>query len=149
MPAAGPGRVPGDRRRPRGGVFRFGCAVRKQKAARASASGAVESRGVVSDGWALDLGWWISVVELPVMAGLFWLVMRARAEAAEETARVRAEAERSGRHLRDALAAFKLEVAKTYASVSYLKDVDARLSRKLETIEEKLDALLVGRARDR
>lgn len=97
----------------------------------------------------MDLGWWIGVVELPVMGGLFWLVMRVRAEAAEETARVRAEAERSGRHLRDGLAGFKLEVAKSYASVAYLKDVDARLSRKLETIEEKLDALLVGRARER
>ena len=48
-------------------------------------------------------------------------------------------------NIRTSLDAYKLEVAKSYASIDYLKDVDRRLSRHLETIEEKLDALLIGR----
>ncbi|MDQ1080416.1 hypothetical protein [Pseudoroseomonas cervicalis] len=41
---------------------------------------------------------------------------------------------------RDELAAFKLEVARTYVPLSLIRDVDQRLSRQLLRIEEKLDA---------
>lgn len=41
---------------------------------------------------------------------------------------------------REDLAAFKLEVARTYVPLSLIRDVDQRLSRQLLRIEEKLDA---------
>lgn len=41
---------------------------------------------------------------------------------------------------RDELAAFKLEVARTYVPLSLIRDVDQRLSQQLLRIEEKLDA---------
>lgn len=41
---------------------------------------------------------------------------------------------------REALATYKLEVARGYVSVGYLKDVDQRLTERLIRIEAKLDA---------
>lgn len=41
--------------------------------------------------------------------------------------------------LREALSAFKLEVAKSYASVSDLRDLETRLVSHLLRIEAKLD----------
>lgn len=41
---------------------------------------------------------------------------------------------------REALAAYKLEVAGGYVSVGYLKDVDQRLTERLIRTEAKLDA---------
>jgi hypothetical protein len=43
------------------------------------------------------------------------------------------------RWLRDNLAAYKLEVAKNYASITYLKEVERRLTGHLIRIEDKLD----------
>lgn len=82
-----------------------------------------------------DFMWWLTAVQLPVLAGLFRLVQqgRARTEAVE-----RATAERMGR-LREDLAAYKLDVARTYASLSYLKEVETRLTDHLVRIEAKLD----------
>lgn len=40
---------------------------------------------------------------------------------------------------RDELAAFKLEVARTYVPLSLIRDLDSRLSLHLVRIEEKLD----------
>ena len=40
---------------------------------------------------------------------------------------------------RESLSAFKLEVAKSYASMACLKDVEIRLTRHLQRIEDKLD----------
>ena len=40
---------------------------------------------------------------------------------------------------REALAAYKLEVAKSYATTGYLKDVEQRLTEHLVRIEGKLD----------
>ena len=41
--------------------------------------------------------------------------------------------------LNDKLALYKLEVAQRYASVTYLKDVETRLTNYLIRIERKLD----------
>ena len=46
-------------------------------------------------------------------------------------------------NLKDALADFKLHVARNYVSVNYLKDVENRLTDHLLRIEKKLDG--VGR----
>lgn len=88
----------------------------------------------------LDLAWWITAVELPVMGGLFWLIARLRrdAESALETLRSRAESAQA--QVRESLAAYKLEVAKTYVSFATLKDVEQRLTGHLLRIEDKLES---------
>lgn len=93
----------------------------------------------------LDLVWWISAVELPALAGLFWLIWRARRDAAEAMVDLRHDSEVAVSHLRETLAAYKLEVAKTYASIPYLKEVERRLTGHLIRIEDKLDGVRGGR----
>lgn len=65
-----------------------------------------------------DLVWWITIVDLPAMGGLFWMIWR----------------------LREALHAFKLEVAKSYASQNDVRAIEKRLIEHLLRIESKLDA---------
>lgn len=89
--------------------------------------------------WTFDLIWWISVVELPALAGLFWLNRAQRRDVETAMDDARHESETGLRWLRDSLAAYKLEVAKSYASINYLKEVERRLTSHLVRIEQKLD----------
>lgn len=90
--------------------------------------------------WTMDLMGWITAVELPVLGGLFWMIWRSRAEADAEIEANRRTFEVGLAQNREALAAYKLEVAKGYASIGYIKDVEKRLTVHLERIEHKLDA---------
>ena len=83
--------------------------------------------------------WWITAVELPVMAGLFWMIQRLRNEAQGAVESLRLRAETAATQVRESLAAYKLEVAKTYVSVATLKDVEQRLTDHLLRIEHKLE----------
>jgi len=69
-----------------------------------------------------DFMWLLTAVQLPALAGLFWMVQ----------------------HLREQVAAYKLEVARTYASLVHLKDVETRLTEHLVRIEAKLDRVATG-----
>jgi len=89
--------------------------------------------------WTPDLIWWITAVELPVLAGLFWLLWRTRNDADSALDEARRDFETGLSLVRDKLSAFKLEVAKSYASISYLKEVERRLTHHLLRIEDKLD----------
>ncbi len=91
-----------------------------------------------------DILWWISAVELPALAGLFWLIWRNRQETGLAIDDARHKSETGLAYLRENLAAFKLEVAKTYASIAYLKEVERRLTDHLIRIEDKLDAVKRG-----
>lgn len=91
--------------------------------------------------WTLNIVWWISVVELPALAGLFWLAWRNRRDAEDAIDDARHEFETGLSYLRDGLAAYKLEVAKSYASIPYLKEVERRLTAHLVRIENKLDGV--------
>ncbi len=51
---------------------------------------------------------------------------------------------RSSRPVRDSLSAYKLEVAKSYASIVYMKEVERRLTGHLVRIEDKLDSYRSG-----
>ena len=62
-------------------------------------------------------GWWIAVIEIPVLSALFWMVSR----------------------LRDDLADYKVEVARTYAQTSDMRLLENRLTSHLLRIEAKLD----------
>jgi hypothetical protein len=87
-----------------------------------------------------DLIWWITAIELPVLAGLFTLIWRTQNEAQSACDDLQNQMERRCEQLREALAAFKLEVAKTYASQTDLRELEGRLVNHLLRIESKLDA---------
>jgi len=78
----------------------------------------------------IDFAWWITVIELPAIAGLVWYAYQTRKDALAAAVRIH-----------DELSDYKLAVAKDYASVGYLKDVEARLQSHLNRIEEKIDRL--------
>lgn len=86
-----------------------------------------------------ELIWWITMIDLPALSALFWLIWRTRKEAEEEIDVLHEKLERRASQLREGLAAFKLEVAKNYASVGDMKDLEARLVAHLLRIESKLD----------
>ncbi len=84
----------------------------------------------------LDFNWWITAIELPALAGLFWLNQNGRSDW-----------EREVKAVKDELAAYKLHVATNYASLLAVKDVEGRLTAYLIKIEAKLDRM-VDRALD-
>ena len=89
--------------------------------------------------WTFDPIWWITVVEMPALAGLFWLNWRTRRDLDDAVDDARHETETGLCYMRESLAAYKLEVAKSYASIPYLKEVERRLTSHLLRIENKLD----------
>ncbi len=93
------------------------------------------------DHWTLDLMWWVTAVELPALGGLFWLIWRSRAEADSRLDEMAHKLEVGMAQAREHLAAYKLEVAKSYATTGYLKDVERRLTEHLVRIEAKLDTV--------
>lgn len=82
---------------------------------------------------------WLAMVELPVLGGVFWFVWRARRDSEIALADHRRLMDANVGRLRENFAAYKLDVAKNYASISYLKDVERRLTGHLLRIETKLD----------
>ena len=94
--------------------------------------------------WTIDLIWWITAVELPVLAALFWMIWRNRNDFETSFTDVREHIDSSLSHARENLSAYKLEVAKNYASIAYMKDVERRLTGHLVRIENKLDQPLRG-----
>ena len=87
-----------------------------------------------------ELAWWITVIDLPALGGLFWLIWHTRHENEVATDHLRDVVETRNAQMREALSAFKLEVAKFYASVSDLRDLESRLVSHLLRIESKLDS---------
>jgi len=75
-------------------------------------------------------------VPLPVAGALYWIIQRVRG------VEVRAnEAKETAAKAAKDLATYKLEAAEKYASIGYLKDVEERLVRVLERIEDRLENL--------
>lgn len=93
----------------------------------------------------MDFIWWVGAVELPVLAGLFWLIWKTRRDLEEAMDDEREQAHEQAANLREALSAYKLEVAKSYASIGYIKDIERRLTEHLVRIEAKLDGVNGGR----
>lgn len=89
----------------------------------------------------LDSGliWWITAVDLPALSTLFWISLRHKKETEEEIGRIQDNLDVRATQLREALSAFKLEVAKSYASVTDMKDLEGRIVSHLIRIESKLD----------
>lgn len=86
-----------------------------------------------------DLVWWITVIDLPAMAGLFWLIWRTRQDTSASVDHLHSVLDHRTDQFREALNAFKLEVARNYASQKDLRDLEDRLTSHLLRIEAKLD----------
>jgi hypothetical protein len=82
----------------------------------------------------MDLQWWITVIGVPLVGALFWLRFHDRDEV-----------DNAMRGLKDELANYKLLVATSFVSVSYLKDVEGRIMAHLEKIEKKIDRVIEQR----
>ena len=74
------------------------------------------------------LGWWIAVVEIPVLSALFWMIWHGRRDW-----------EQGLRELNDDLSDHKLDVARNYARTGDLRELEGRLTSHLLRIEAKLD----------
>ena len=94
----------------------------------------------MEDAEPLRLIWWITVVDLPAMAGLLALIWRTRRDCEGAHARAAKTLSTRTEQMRDGLNAHKLEVAKSYASVRDMNALEKRLVSHLERIEAKLDA---------
>lgn len=85
------------------------------------------------------LVWWVSVVDLPVTTALFALYLKLKRDTDVTLAQMQDLLHTRHSQLRDTLTAYKLEVAKSYASVSDVREVEKRLVSHLLRIEAKLD----------
>lgn len=86
-----------------------------------------------------ELVWWVTVVDLPAMAGLLALIWRTRQDNEKACDHLHTLLDRRSEQFREALHSFKLEVAKNYASQTDLRDLETRLVTHLLRIEAKLD----------
>ncbi|MDO8608509.1 MAG: hypothetical protein Q7R40_18410 [Phaeospirillum sp.] len=91
------------------------------------------------DHMAFDPGWWVTAVELPAMGGLALMLWRAHQESDRRMDDLEHRLDIGLGQTREALSAYKLEVAKSYVTTGYLKDVEQRLTEHLVRIEAKLD----------
>lgn len=89
--------------------------------------------------WSIDLAWWIAVVEIPVFAGMAYMIWHVRRDMESSVGSHRIATEATVLALRDRLADHRLDVARSYASLAHLKDVEQRLTDHLLRIEHKLD----------
>ena len=92
------------------------------------------------DDFAFDMNWWVTVIQIPVLGGMFWLIWHIRNESENAERHLRDLIDTRHSQMREGLAAFKLEVAKTYASVTEMRELESRLVGHLLRIESKLDA---------
>lgn len=83
--------------------------------------------------------WWINAAQAPVMAGLYWLLHGIKRDLDKRIDRGDLRQLDGLSRTRDDLAAFKLEVARTYVPLSLIRDVDRRLSEQLLRIETKIE----------
>ena len=86
-----------------------------------------------------DVLWWMAAVEIPIVTGLWWLLWKTRRDQDHSLDVHRQRIDTAVARAREALAAYKLEVAKSYASTAQLKDLEQRLTDHLLRIEKKLD----------
>ncbi len=83
--------------------------------------------------------WWITAVEAPVVAALFWMIHGLRKDVNDRIERGDQRDSDALTRTREDLAQFKIEVARTYVPLSLIRDLDRRIADHLIRIEEKLD----------
>lgn len=88
----------------------------------------------------IDLIWWISAIEIPVVSGLIWFVQRMRRDSDDRLEHYGSLFNSQMAQLRESLSSFKIEVAQSYATVRDLREVENRIVVHLSRIESKLDS---------
>jgi hypothetical protein len=89
----------------------------------------------------LDLTTWLTVIILPVLGALFMMIQGVKREVGDRIELISSRKSEALMALRDDLSAQKLEVARSYAPLHAIRDIDRRLSLQLMRIEDKLDRL--------
>lgn len=87
----------------------------------------------------LPLTWWIQVVELPALGGLFFWMKSTRNETDTTRENMRKTLEERIEKTREAVSLHRVEIAKQYASIDSIRDLEKRLTDHLIRIEEKLE----------
>ncbi|MCU0889579.1 MAG: hypothetical protein MUF65_04635 [Rubritepida sp.] len=95
----------------------------------------------------LELLWWLRAIEAPLFLLLLWLVHGIKRDLDQRITHGDSLTSSGLQRTREDLAAFRLEVARTYVPLSLIRDVDQRLSTQLHRIEERLEELRVGQER--
>lgn len=85
--------------------------------------------------------WWTTAIEVPVLGCMFWLIHHGRRESEQALLRIYREIQGNLNMVLDNLAQSKLEVARFYATVTDLKDVEQRLTDHLLRLETRLTYL--------
>jgi hypothetical protein len=89
----------------------------------------------------LDLTTWLTAIILPVLGGLFWIIQGVKKDLQQRLDELARRKLESLLAVRDDLAAHKLDVARGYAPLHAIRDLDRRLSMHLVRIENKLERL--------
>lgn len=92
----------------------------------------------MNDATTISLVWWITAVELPVLAGLFWMIYNSRREHDRAILRLHTEIQGQLAVLLDNITQFKLEVARVYVTMPQLKDLEKRLTQHLLRLEDRI-----------
>ena len=85
--------------------------------------------------------WWTTAIEAPVLGCMFWLIHHGRREAERALLRIYREIQGNLNMVLDNLAQSKLEIARFYATVTDLKDVEQRLTDHLLRLETRMTYL--------
>jgi hypothetical protein len=83
--------------------------------------------------------WWVTVIDIPVIAALFTLYWRGKKDIDTQIDHLNRLLDTRHSQLRDSLSTYKLEVAKTYSTQAELRALEGRLVSHLLRIESKLD----------
>ncbi len=84
--------------------------------------------------------WWISVIEIPIIASMFRTMKINRDETDNNMKIYQSATTENLRDLSKQLFEYKLFVAQNYASIAYMKDIEKRLTDHLLRIEEKIQS---------
>ncbi|MCT4552141.1 MAG: hypothetical protein N4A44_00575 [Alphaproteobacteria bacterium] len=87
----------------------------------------------------IDIYWWISVIEIPILGLLFYLIRNNGEATIKGDEKLENKLDYQISELLKELSEFKLYSAKEYASISYIKDLEKRLTNHLIRIEEKVE----------
>ena len=85
--------------------------------------------------------WWITAIEAPIVAALFYMIHGLRRDVNERIERGDQRDSDALSRTREDLAQFKIEVARTYVPLSLIRDLDRRIADHLVRIEEKIDGV--------
>jgi hypothetical protein len=88
--------------------------------------------------WTISWVWWITAIEIPAFGCLFWMMQQGRREAERSLLKLYREIQLNLNAVLENLAQSKLEVARLYATIADLKDVEKRLTDHLLRLEARL-----------